>query len=91
MFEDDFVWIDSESSDLSGKTNGIRGIDETVFVDEGWFISKPARTVAMAYETIQKLKDIGVSGLLFNWIGEMVFHDYDPVRHCDSFGYDCCL
>jgi hypothetical protein len=78
MFEDDFVWIDSESSDLSGKTNGIRGIDETVFVDEGWFISKPARTVAMAYETIQKLKDIGVSGLLFNWIGEMVFHDYDP-------------
>ncbi|OMF29393.1 hypothetical protein BK133_17820 [Paenibacillus sp. FSL H8-0548] len=78
MFEDDFVWIDSENSDLSGKTNGIRGIDETVFVEEGWFISKPGRTVAMAYETMAKLKEIGVSGILFNWIGEMVFHDYDP-------------
>jgi hypothetical protein len=78
MFEDDFVWIDSENSNLSGKSNGIRGIDETVFIDEGWFISKPARTVAMAYQTIEKLKEIGVSGILFNWIGEMVFHDYDP-------------
>ncbi|MGO4546023.1 DUF5696 domain-containing protein [Paenibacillus sp. 2TAB23] len=78
LFEDDFVWIDSENSDLSGKTNGIRGIDETVFIDEGWFISKPARTVAMAYQTIEKLKKIGVSGMLFNYLGEMVFHDYDP-------------
>ncbi|MDQ8734706.1 DUF5696 domain-containing protein [Paenibacillus sp. LHD-38] len=78
LFEDDFVWIDSESSELSGKTNGIRGIDETVFIDEGWFISKPARTVAMAYQTMEKLKDIGVSGMLFNYLGEMVFHDYDP-------------
>lgn len=78
MFEDDFVWIDSDNSDLSGKTNGIRGIDETVFVDEGWFISKPSRTVAMAYQTIEKLKEIGISGILYNWMGEMVFHDYDP-------------
>ncbi|WP_138752276.1 DUF5696 domain-containing protein [Paenibacillus sinopodophylli] len=78
LFEDDFVWIDSENSDLSGKSNGIRGIDETVFIDEGWFISKPARTVAMAYQTIDKLKEMGVSGLLYNYLGEMVFHDYDP-------------
>ncbi|WP_169082588.1 DUF5696 domain-containing protein [Paenibacillus sp. PL91] len=78
LFEDDFVWIDSENSNLSGKSNGIRGIDETVFIDEGWFISKPARTVAMAYQTIEKLKEIGVSGILYNWLGEMVFHDYDP-------------
>ncbi|MGO4369724.1 DUF5696 domain-containing protein [Paenibacillus sp. MCAF20] len=78
LFEDDMVWIDSDNSNLSGKKNGIRSIDETVFLDEGWFISKPARTVAMAYETIDKLKDIGISGILYNWVGEMVFHDYDP-------------
>ncbi|MFF2090546.1 DUF5696 domain-containing protein [Paenibacillus sp. NPDC058174] len=77
MFEDDFVWINQNNSELSGKNNGIRGIDGTVFIDEGWFISKPERTVAMAYETIDKLKDIGVSGILYNWVGEMVFHDYD--------------
>ncbi|MBJ6362242.1 DUF5696 domain-containing protein [Paenibacillus sp. GCM10012307] len=76
LFEEDFVWLDPYSS-LSGKTNGIRGIEGTVFVDEDWYISKPARTVAMAYETIDKLKDIGVSGIHFNWIGELVFHDYD--------------
>lgn len=78
LFEDDFVWIDEGESDLSGKNNGIRGIDGTVFIDEGMFISKPERTVAMAYEAIGRLKEIGVSGLLYNWIGEMVFHDYDP-------------
>jgi hypothetical protein len=78
MFEEDFVWMDEGVSDLSGKNNGIRGIDGTVFIDEGWFISKPERTVAMAYETIDKLKEIGVKGILYNWIGEMVFHDYDP-------------
>ncbi len=77
LFEEDFVWLDPYSS-LSGKTNGIRGIEGTVFVDGDWYISKPSRTVAMAYETIEKLKDIGVSGIHFNWIGEMVFHDYDP-------------
>lgn len=76
-FEEDFVWIDGDESALTGKNNGIRGIDGTVFIDEGWFISKPERTVAMAYETIDKLKEIGVSGLLYNYLGEMVFHDYD--------------
>ena len=65
MFEDDFVWIDSEQfGDLSGKTNGIRGIDETVFIDEGWYLSASRPTVAMAYKTIEKLKKIGVSGIL---------------------------
>jgi len=77
MFEDDFVWVNEKESTISGKSNGIRGIEGTMFVDEGWFISRPDRTVAMAYETIQKLKDIGVSGILYNWIGEMVFNDYD--------------
>ncbi|RXZ83211.1 hypothetical protein EBB07_07755 [Paenibacillaceae bacterium] len=77
-FEEDFVWINEKESTLTGKNNGIRGIDGTVFVDEGWFISKPERTVAMAYETIDRLKEIGVSGLLYNYVGEMVFNDYDP-------------
>ncbi|MBB6675268.1 DUF5696 domain-containing protein [Cohnella nanjingensis] len=76
VFEDDFVWIDGDHSSSSGKNDGVRGIDGTVFVDEGWFMSKPAKTVAMAYDAIRKLKDIGVAGLQFNQIGEMVFHDY---------------
>lgn len=75
-FEDDFVWVNESQSVLSGKNNGIRGIDGTVFLDEDWFISKPERTVAMAYETIDKLKEIGVSGMLYNYLGEMVFNDY---------------
>ncbi len=75
-FEDDFVWVNEAQSVLSGKNNGIRGIDGTVFLDEDWFISKPERTVAMAYETIGKLKEIGVSGILYNYLGEMVFNDY---------------
>ncbi|MCR2807043.1 DUF5696 domain-containing protein [Paenibacillus soyae] len=76
LFEDDFVWMNESESVLSGKNNGIRGIDGTVFLDEDWFIAKPERTVAMAYETIRGLKEIGVSGILYNYIGEMVFNDY---------------
>nr|WP_255654533.1 DUF5696 domain-containing protein [Cohnella sp. REN36] len=76
LFEDDFVWIDGNHSSASGKNDGVRGIDGTVYVEEGWFISKPAKTVAMAYDTIRKLKGIGAAGVLFNQIGEWVFHDY---------------
>jgi hypothetical protein len=32
----------------------------------------------MAYEEIQKLKALGASGIQFDWIGEMLFNDYDP-------------
>ncbi|WP_438347538.1 DUF5696 domain-containing protein [Paenibacillus sp. FA6] len=77
IFEDDFVWINEKQSTVSGKGNGIQGIDGTVYVDEGWFINRPDRTVTMAYETIQKLKEMGVSGIMYNWLGEMVFNDYD--------------
>jgi Family of unknown function (DUF5696) len=79
QFFDDFVWLNTENTGLSPKSSGIRGVEGIVTVfEEGWFLSKPARTVDMAYDTIRKLKEIGVSGVFYNWIGEMVFHDYDP-------------
>jgi len=78
QFYDDFVWLNTENTGLSPKSSGIRGVDGTVSVFEGWFLSKPARTVDMSYKAIQKLKDIGVSGVLYDWVGEMIFHDYDP-------------
>ncbi len=77
-FYDDFVWLNTANTGLSPKSSGIRGTDGTVSVFEGWFLSKPARTVDMAYEAIRKLKDIGVTGVQYDWLGEMVFHDYDP-------------
>lgn len=78
-FYDDFVWLNKDNASLSPKTSGIRGIEGTVFVDEdNWFLSKPARSVDMAYDVIRKLKDIGASGIQYDMLGEMVFNDYDP-------------
>ncbi|MFD0671243.1 DUF5696 domain-containing protein [Cohnella sp. GCM10027633] len=78
-FYDDFVWLNTDTTSLSPSTSGIRGIEGTTFVDmDNWFLSKPARTVDMAYKAIRKLKEIGASGVHYNWIGEMVFNDYDP-------------
>ncbi|MFC5530574.1 DUF5696 domain-containing protein [Cohnella yongneupensis] len=78
-FYDNFIWLNKDNTSLSPKTSGIRGVEGITFVDpDGWFLSKPARTVDMAYDEIQKLKEIGVSGLQFDWVGEMLFNDYDP-------------
>lgn len=77
LFEDDFVWIDAGPSEMAGRLNGIRALDGTVYTDGGWYISKPALTVSMAVEAIAKLKDIGADGILFNMLGEAIFHDYD--------------
>jgi hypothetical protein len=80
LFSDSLVWMDPKRTQFSAKTNGIRGIDGTVYLDEffGGFVSKPARTVAMAYNTIEILKSIGVSGINYDNIGNFVFHDYEP-------------
>jgi hypothetical protein len=78
QFYDQLLWLDDTSTSLSPKNSGVRKMDGTVFKDESWFLSKPARTVDMAYDSIQELKDIGVSGLFYDGIGSMVFNDYDP-------------
>jgi hypothetical protein len=78
MFEDDFVWIDGDNSDLSAKSNGIRGIDGTVFMPGNWFISKPQQTVDSARQTIERFKEIGVDGIQFSSLGDMIITDYDP-------------
>ncbi|QGQ98969.1 hypothetical protein EHS13_30870 [Paenibacillus psychroresistens] len=78
LFTEDMVWGNTKTSDLSGKSNGIRGIDGTVFMEEGWFVNKPASTVAKAYDTIKTLKSIGISGIQYNDLGSFVFHDYEP-------------
>ncbi|MBP1991804.1 DUF5696 domain-containing protein [Paenibacillus eucommiae] len=78
MFEDNFVYVDERSS-LSAKSNGIRGIDGTVFMDQNnEFILKPELTAGYAVQTIARLKDIGVDGIHYNWLGELIFRDYEP-------------
>jgi hypothetical protein len=77
MFEDNFVFVDERSS-LPAKANGIRGIDGTVFMS--WndkFILKPQLTAGYAAQKIALLKDIGVDGIHYNWLGEMIFRDYE--------------
>nr|WP_238357409.1 DUF5696 domain-containing protein [Cohnella zeiphila] len=77
VFQDDFTWIDSHSG-TSGKNYAVRAIDGTAFVDDGWFLAKPMLSVADAVGTIDKLKEIGVSGIHYNGFGEMLFNDYEP-------------
>ncbi|MFD0711473.1 DUF5696 domain-containing protein [Paenibacillus sp. GCM10027626] len=87
LFEDNFVYIDSERSPVSAKSAGMRGIDGTVFFDWGeQFVLKPAVTAGYVYETVAKLKAIGVDGIHFNWLGEMTFRDYEspPVERADT-------
>jgi hypothetical protein len=78
FYDGNLVWQNTKTTSLSPKTSGIRGPEGIVYTDFGWFINKPARTVDMAYKEIQKLKDIGVSGIYYDLIGDMVFNDYDP-------------
>ncbi|QHW31186.1 hypothetical protein GZH47_10175 [Paenibacillus rhizovicinus] len=76
LFYDDYLNLSTKSS-LSASANGIRGIEGITTVYDGWYFSKPARTVDMAYDTINKLKSIGVSGILFEALGDTTFNDYD--------------
>lgn len=77
-FEDNFVYVDAGRSSISAKTDGARGIDGTVFFNTGnEFLLKPALSLGMAARAIGKLKDMGVDGILYNWVGETVFRDYE--------------
>ncbi|OZB90684.1 DUF5696 domain-containing protein [Paenibacillus sp. XY044] len=76
-FSEDFLWVDGHSS-FSGKTDAIRGIDGTAYVDEGWYIAKPAYTAVTAADTVNRLKKLGVDGIHFSGIGEMLLNDYEP-------------
>ena len=76
-FSEDFLWVDSHSS-FSGKTDAIRGIDGTAYVDDGWYIAKPAYTAVTAADTVNRLKKLGVDGIHFSGIGEMLLNDYEP-------------
>ncbi|MEC0179268.1 DUF5696 domain-containing protein [Paenibacillus favisporus] len=76
-FSEDFLWVDGHSS-FSGKTDAIRGIDGTAYVDDGWYIAKPAYTAVTAADTVDRLKKLGVDGIHFSGIGEMLLNDYEP-------------
>ncbi|MGX1832182.1 DUF5696 domain-containing protein [Paenibacillus taichungensis] len=75
-FQEDFLWVDSESS-FSGKTDAIRGIDGTAYNIDGWYLAKPVYTAVSAAKTIDKLKDIGVNGIHYSGLGEILVHDYE--------------
>lgn len=75
-FFEDFLWVDSASS-FSGKTDAIRGIDGTAYTEEGWYVAKPMHTAVSAANTIDKLKDIGVQGIHYSGLGEILVQDYE--------------
>ncbi|MFF2908165.1 DUF5696 domain-containing protein [Paenibacillus sp. NPDC057934] len=75
-FYEDFLWIDSQSS-FSPKQDAIRGIDGTAFVDGDWYVAKPIYTAVSAANTISKLKEIGVEGIHYSAIGELLLNDYE--------------
>lgn len=76
-FFEDQQWVDSDS-DFSAKTDAIRGIDGTTFVDEDWYIAKPEYTAIRAIETIDKLKKLGASGVFLSGVADLIFNDYEP-------------
>ncbi|MCL6456827.1 MAG: hypothetical protein K6T85_02360 [Gorillibacterium sp.] len=75
-FYEDFLWVDEHSA-TSGKNDAVRAIDGTAFIEDGWFLAKPDLTIAKAADTITKLKKLGVSGLHYSGLGEMLFNDYE--------------
>jgi len=80
LFENNFTSVTPYSSS-SPKKDGVRGIDGTVFYYFwGDYLLKPELTVGYAYDLIDKLKKIGVDGILYNWLGEVIFRDYDASR-----------
>lgn len=79
-FEDNLVYVDAGRSAINAKADGARGIDGTVFFNaDNEFLLKPALSLGMAAQTIAKLKEMGVDGMLYNWFGELVFRDYEAV------------
>lgn len=74
-FYEDFLWVDQKSKS-SGKDQAIRAIDGTAFMDGDWFLAKPLTTARFAAETIGKLKELGVEGMLYSGLGEVTFNDY---------------
>ena len=76
-FYEDFLWVDGHSS-ASGKSGAVRAIDGTAFIDEGWFMAKPSFTAASAAAAVDRLKKLGVSGILYSGLGDTTFNDYEP-------------
>jgi len=79
LFEDDLTWMKIGKTDVSMKTEGIRSIDTTVFHDrkDVNFLLNPVTAVRSAKETIDRLAELGVSGILYNGVGSTVFRDYN--------------
>ncbi|QGG55669.1 DUF5696 domain-containing protein [Paenibacillus sp. B01] len=75
-FYEDFLWVD-EASGASGKNDAVRAIDGTAFTDEGWFLAKPAFSAAAAADTVDRLRELGASGIVYGGLGDTIFNDYE--------------
>jgi hypothetical protein len=78
LFENNFTMVTPKFSSISAKSNGVRGIDETVyFTPWGDFFLKPELSAGYAFKLITKLKEIGVDGILYNWYGDTIYRDFN--------------
>ncbi|MFD0716247.1 DUF5696 domain-containing protein [Paenibacillus sp. GCM10027626] len=80
LFEDDMVWADQERGGMTEKGSGIRGVDGTVYSADGEFALSPMLAYSLARETLTRLKELGVDGIVHETAGDDLFSDYNPER-----------
>lgn len=78
LFEHNLVYLRENKSGLAAKSTGVRSIDGTVYFDpDRHFALNPVYTLGFAAETIDELTWIGVDGIHYDRIGELVFRDHN--------------
>jgi len=69
---------DSEGLKLSPKTYGIRSVEGDVLFDNEYFFLNPNVTYNLAKDLIADAKKLGADGIHYDWLGDMLFRDYNP-------------
>jgi len=76
----DLVQGDSEALKLAPKTHGIRSAEgDVLFLDEYFFLN-PNVTYELALDLIRDAAKLGADGILYDWLGDALFRDYNPQR-----------
>ncbi|GGD51315.1 DUF5696 domain-containing protein [Paenibacillus nasutitermitis] len=74
----DLVTADTSFTSLPPKTYGIRAVEEDVLFRYENFYLNPNISYNLAVDLIAGAKRYGIDGIRFNWLGELVFNDYNP-------------
>ncbi|QJD84654.1 hypothetical protein HH215_16675 [Cohnella herbarum] len=76
----DLVQGDSQALKLSPKTNGIRSAEGDVLFADEYFFLNPNVTYDLARDLIRDAGKLGADGILYDWLGDALFRDYNPNR-----------